>query len=284
LRPLSRLIPVGRGLIVWLRRRRMAHFWPITWLRCRRTVRFRLAVWLRRPVGASGIVHWMDGRRNGRWLSRGTIHWRVIRRSCRFGRYDGAVTKRSRLRSSRDCWLAMVYGSPLLRIRAGSLRMLSLNRYRRNMSLTCRRGFFRPGTRADPTTAAVVADPVHRGAVDNSSVVNVVNYGDVYVVHRTVVEKVSVIPTSTLIAFSVVAVPVTNPAIETDMRTPVAIVEDISVAAPTPIGWSPQETDFRSHYPCTRHPVIIAEIVGVSPVSRCPEIAIAWTKRLVVDR
>src|SRR3984893_5287678 len=315
LRPLSRLTPIGRRLthfrsIVWLRCRRTIRFRPsvrlryrrtirfrpiirlrcrrsirfrpIIRLRCRRKVRFRLVVWLRRPVGASSIVRWTRRRGIGRRLNCGTIHWRVIRRSRRFGRYDGAVVKCSRLRSSSDCRFAMVHGSTLLRIRAGRLRMLSLNRYRRNMFLTCRRCFLRPGARADPTRSAVVADPVHPGAVDHCGVVNVVNHSDVHVVHRTVVEKVSVIPTSTFIAFAVVTVAVTNPAIETDVLTPVAIVEDISVAAPTPIGWSPQETDFRSHHPRTRHPVVI--VVGISPVSGCPEITIAGTKGLLVNR
>src|SRR5271157_5364530 len=167
----------------------------------------------------------------------------------------------------------MVHGSPLLRVRAGRLRMLSLNGYSRNMLLTCRDLFFRPWTRADPTIAAVEADTAHRGAVDHRGVVNVVNFSDVHVVHRTVVEKVSVVPTSTLVAL----------AIETDVRAPVAIVEDISVAAPTPIGWSPEQTGFRSHHPCPRHPVVIVEVIGVSPVPRCPEITIAGTERLLVD-
>src|ERR1700730_7555634 len=234
LRPLSRLTPIGRRLthfrsIVWLRcrrtirfrpsvrlrYRRTIRFRPSVRLRYRRTIRFRLVVWLRRPVGASTIVRWTRRRRIGRWLNCGTIHWRVIRRSRRFGRYDGAVVKCSRLRSSSDCRFAMVHGSTLLRIRAGRLRMLSLNRYRWNMFLTCRRFFLRPGARADPTRSAVIADPVHPGAVDHCGVVNVVNYSDVHVVHRTVVEKVSVIPPSPFIAFAVVTVAVTTPAIET---------------------------------------------------------------------
>src|SRR6202165_6030801 len=225
----------------------------------------------------------MRGRRIGRWLSCGTIGRRVIRRSCRFSRYDGAVPKRSWLRSSRDCRLAMVHRRQLLRIRAGSLHMLSLNRHSGNMLLTRTRHFLRPGTRADPTISAVVADPVHRGAVHYCRVVNVVNYSDVHVVHRTVVEKAPIVPTSTFIAFAVVTVPVTNPAIKTDMRTPVAIVEDVSVAAPAPIGWSPQETDSRSSHPRTRHPVVIAVVFGISPVPRCPEITVAGTKRLLVN-
>src|SRR4029077_12957409 len=186
LRPLSRLAPVGRRLThfrsiawlrrlwtapfrpsVWLRCRRTIRFRTITRLRCRRTIRFRLVIRLRRPGGASGIVHWTRGGGISRGRSCGTIGWRVIRRSRRFGRCDGAVVKCSRLRSSRNSGLALFTGSPLLRFRAASLRMLSLNRYRWNMLLTRRRHFLRPWTRADPTSSAVIADPVHRGAVDH---------------------------------------------------------------------------------------------------------------------
>src|SRR5208337_3091789 len=98
----------------------------------------------------------------------------------------------SRLRSSSDCRFAMIHGSPLLRVRTGRLRMLSLNGYSRNMFLTCGSLIFGPRTRADPASAAVVADPVHRGAVNHRGVVDVVNLGDVHVVHGAVVEEVSV--------------------------------------------------------------------------------------------
>jgi hypothetical protein len=80
-----------------------------------------------------------------------------------------------------------------------------------------------------------------------------VDVGDAHVVYRTVVEKLSVIPTSAFVALAKVTVAVTNPAIETYVRTPIAIIKDESVAAPTPIGWSPEQTDFRS-------PLVITEV------------------------
>src|SRR5579864_2359822 len=161
--------------------------------------------------------------------------------------------------------------------------MLSLNGHRRDVSATCRGLLFRPRTGVNPTIAAVIADAVHRSVVDHRGVVNVVDVGDVHVVHRTVVVKLSVLPTPTFIALAKISVAVIDPAIETYLRTPVAVVEDISVAAPTPIGWSPEQARFRSHHPCPRHPVVIVEIVSVSPVPGCPEIALAGTKRLLVD-
>ena len=149
------------------------------------------------------------------------------------------------------------------------------------MLLMGHRLFLSRWTPVDPTVAAVVTDPVHCGVVDHRGVVNIVNLGDVDVVHRTVVVKLSVLPASAFIAVTKVSVAVTDPAIETYLRTPVAIIEDLSVADPTPIGWSPEQTGFRSHYPCARHPVVI--VVGVGPVPGCPEITIAGTKRLLVD-
>src|ERR1700757_3278632 len=131
--------------------------------------------------------------------------------------------------------------------------MLSLNRSRRNVSLLRRSLLFGCRTRADSTIAAVVTDGVHRG-VTNGCVVDVVNFSDIYVVHGTVVEKVSVIPTPTLITVTEIAKTVTDPAVETDMWTPIAFIKDKPVADPSPIGRSPQETDFRRQHPCARHP------------------------------
>src|SRR5579872_552792 len=152
------------------------------------------------------------------------------------------------------------------------------------MSLTCRSLFFRPRTRIDPTIAAVVADPIHcGGVVDHGCVVNVVNVGDVHVVHRTVVIELSVLPPATLVALSEVSVAVTDSAIEADLLPPVALIENITIATPTPIGWSPEQAGFWGHHPRTGHPVVIVVIVSVSPVPGRPEITITRAKRLRVD-
>src|SRR5712692_3094343 len=297
LRPLSRLIPVGLRTIVWLRSRRTVGvrsirptvrlncrrtigLRPSVRLGCRRTLRFRLTI-LHSPVRASAAILWTRCRRISRGLSRGPIGWRVIGRPYRFGADDFAVVQSSRLGSSRDGRCAMIPRSPLLRVCASCLRMLRLSGDRRNMPLPRRRLFFRPRTRADPAIAPVVADPRYR-PIDHRGVVDVVDDGDVHVVHRSVVEKPVVIPTSALVALAKVSIAVIDSAIESDLRTPVAVIEDKSVAAPTPIGWSPQEADLRRHHPSPRHPVVI--VVGVSPVSGRPKITIPRTKRLLIDR
>ena len=183
-----RLVSVVRLGSGWTVRFRPIWFWavglgPIVRLGCRRTVRFRLVI-RGRPVGTNGVVLWMRCRRIRRWLNSGTIDCGVIRRPCLSGRYNCAVVQRSRLRSSGDWRCAMVHGSSQLWFRAGSLRMLSLNGHRRDMSLMCHSLFSRRWTRADPSIATVVADPVHRGVVDHRGVVNIVNVGDVHVVHQ----------------------------------------------------------------------------------------------------
>src|SRR5208282_6064763 len=144
-----------------------------------------------------------------------------------------------------------------------------------------RRLFIRCRTRVDSTVATVIADVVL--VVPHGGFVNIVNDGDVHVVHGTVIEKVSAVPTAAFKACTEIAEAVIDPAIEAYVRTPVAVIENKSIAAPTPIGWSPQETDFRRHHPCARHPVVIADVVIVSPVARCPEITVPRTKRLLID-
>src|SRR6202795_3202015 len=91
-------------------------------------------------------------------------------------------------------------------------------------------------------------------------------------------------PPSSFVTFTEVAETIANPAIEADHRTPIPFIENKPFAAPTPIGGSPEETDFRSQHPCARHPIIIVEVVPVGPVARGPYISFARTKGLLIDR
>src|ERR1700674_1508061 len=162
--------------------------------------------------------------------------------------------------------------------------MLSLNSYRRDMPLMRRSLLLRRRTRVDPAIAPVVADVVIVGIVDDGRVVHVVNDSLVHVVHGAVVEKLPVIPTSAFVAFSKVTEAITDPAVETNLWTPVALIKNKTLAAPTPIPRSPQESDFRRHHPGARHPVIIVEVVALGPVAGCPHVTVFRTKRLLIDR
>src|SRR5208337_5302395 len=210
------------------------------------------------------------------------IGWGI--RSARlFGWYSGTVIKISGPRCRCHARLAHIRRRTLLRVGPGRLRMLNLSRYRRDMSITPRSLFLRGRAHIDSTVAAVVADMV-LVVVSHVGVVNIVDVRNVHVAHGPVVEKVSVIPTPAFKTRTEIAEAVIDPAVEAYLGTPIAVIENKSVAAPTPIGWSPQETDFRRHYPCARHPVVIADVVVIGPVARCPEITVPRTKRLLIDR
>src|SRR5580700_6402408 len=119
--------------------------------------------------------------------------------------------------------------------------MLSLNRCGREMSFMFRRFFFRRRACVDPTFAAIVANPVHGGVVDHGGVVNVVDVRDTHVVHGAVVEKLSVVPSSAFIPMAEVAESVNDSAIEADVWTPKALMENKYAATPTPPGRGPEE-------------------------------------------
>src|SRR5271169_209702 len=208
--------------------------------------------------------------------------WRSVRSPSLSRRHNVAV-EFSRPRGRRDRRLAHVHRSAHLRVTARRLYMLCLRRNRSDVPLTRRRLFFRPWTHVDATIAPVEADMVHR-LVDYSRVVNVVNHLDVHVEHGTVVEKVSAVPTPAFKSQTKIAKAVIDPAVETDVRTPVAVIENKPVAAPTPIPRRPQKTNFRRHHPGSRHPVIIVDVVVVGPVAGCPKITIARTDRLFINR
>ena len=153
----------------------------------------------------------MDGRAGCRGVS-STIG-RSIRPSCGFGRCRATVIKISGPRCRGDARLAHVRRRALLRVGSGRLRMLSLSRYRRDMSVPRRRLFLSCWASVDSTVAAVIADVV-LVVVPRGAVVNIVNIVDVHVAHRTVIKKVSAVPTPAFKAHTEIAEAVIDPAVE----------------------------------------------------------------------
>src|SRR5208337_1464979 len=137
-------------------------------------------------------------------------------------------------------------------------------------------------TSANSTLAAVIADMVHRGFVDYGFVVNIVNVRDVHVVHRGVVVEGPVIPISAFIADTTVAEAVVDATVEADMRPPVAFIPREGTAAPAPITGSPEEANFGSHHPRTRHPEVA--LITISPVAGRPQITVRGDHGLLVHR
>src|SRR5580658_2452036 len=200
-----------------------------------------------------------------------------------FGCHDSVIFKCSWLGSGGDRWLAVIRRRPQLRIRASSRHMLSLSRYRRDMPLVCGGLFLSGGTRVDASVAAVITDACDRGVLDDPRVVNVVDHRNIHVVYGRVVEKVPVVPATAFVPVTNVTEAVVDPAIKANGRTPITFVKDEGSATPTPIGGRPKEADLRGLYPGAGHPVVIANVIIVSPVSRSPDIAVARAKRLLID-
>src|SRR5277367_2744202 len=205
---------------------------------------------------------------------------RFIFSACFSGRYGVSIefSWSGRRRYGR---LAVIRGGPQLRIGAGSFFMLSLSRYRRNVSLPLDRLLLRSCARVDPAIASVVTYAVHRGVVDYRGVVNVVNVRHIDVVNGAVIEKVPVIPSSAFIAVAEVTEAVVNSAVEANVRTPKAHVKNKCRATPSPPARRPEESRLRGQHPCTWHPVVAVR--AVSPIARRPEIAFGGARGLLVD-
>ena len=80
----------------------------------------------------------------------------------------------------------MIDSGELLTVPRSLLLMLQLRGHRWNALLTQRCLLGRRGTASD-AARAVIADAIDGGVVDDGAVVNIVNVGDVDVVHGTVV-------------------------------------------------------------------------------------------------
>src|ERR1017187_1763811 len=199
---------------------------------------------------------------------RGLILGCLVRRSRLPGGNHSMSAKLRGLRSCSDCRPPVVHGRQECMVGAGSVHMLGLQFHWRPVLLVCRCLFCLGRAGANSTRAAVIADMVHGGVIDHGLVVNIVNVRGVHVIHRAVVAEGSVIPISAFIADTTIAEAVVDAAVEADMRAPIAFIPGVGVAAPTPIPGSPEEANFGSHDPGTRHPEVA--IITIAPVAGCP--------------
>jgi hypothetical protein len=117
--------------------------------------------------------------------------------------------------------------------------------------------------------------------VDHCFCVDIVNVRDTDVVHGAVVEEGSIIPIAALVALATVTEAIVDAAIETDLRSPVAVVKRVSAIIPAPVAGGPKQASFGRFYPRARHPVIA--FVAVGPIARRPDVALSRNNRLRVD-
>ena len=135
------------------------------------------------------------------------------------------------------------------------------------------------------STRTVKAGTVDRCiVVDHRLVIHIVNLGHIHVIHRSVVVEIVSPPISALITFSPISIPIIYPAIETDAGSPVTVIPLVYSVVPSPIARRPQVAGCGRKHPRAGHPVIILIIVAISPVTGRPDIIIAGTNWLHVNR
>jgi hypothetical protein len=160
--------------------------------------------------------------------------------------------------------------------------MLNLDGCRGHMLLLCRCPFLSRRLGSRSSGATVVAHIVHGGVIHDRLVVNIGDVRRADVVDGLVVIQLSVIPVSTLIANTRVAVAVCDAAVETYLGTPVSGVPNVDAVVPAPIAGCPQQTSGGNFNPCARHPEVAVRTV--SPISGRPDIACAGAGGLLIHR
>jgi hypothetical protein len=199
-----------------------------------------------------------------------------------FGPDHPVPGKIARLGCGRNGRPAMVYGCEQRVISTGRVHVLRLRGGRRNVLLACHGLFLRGRSRGSPARAAVEADISYSRVVDDGFVVDV---GDVHateIVHGRVVSEDAVAPVAALVAGAHIAETVIDAAVESDMRPPIATVEDVHALTPAPIARGPEQTDGRRLHPGSRHPVIA--LGTISPKAGRPDVAGVGNFRLIVER
>src|SRR5271154_3732605 len=123
------------------------------------------------------------------------------------------------------------------------------------------------GLRSDTTRTAIEAGPQH-SASHHRPAVHIADMRGADVHYGSVVEEMAAVPVATLKAVATKPKAVIDPAVEADMRSPVAGVPEISTSAPAPVARRPQKPRRRRQHPRAGHPVIARRSPG--PVSRRP--------------
>src|SRR5215469_5465075 len=187
------------------------------------------------------LVRWTIVGMNTRASNiRAAIGRRLIAAS-RFASWDRtAIPELSGPGSGRHRWSAMIHGGAQLSVVASLFHVPCLSGHRCHVPLTSK-PLFLPGREGvDASIAAIVADPIDRCiVVDDRGVVGVMDLGDVYVVHPSVVVKTVTVPAASFVPVAKIAITIVHAAVETHERAPITFMKDISAFAPAPPTWRP---------------------------------------------
>jgi len=103
----------------------------------------------------------------------------------------------------------------------------------------------------------------------------------IYINHRCIVSEVTSLPASSNKSNTPVSVTITYTTVKTYMRSPITRVPPINTSCIFPITWCPQITDHWRTNPFAGNP-IIADFIVIGPITRYPQVAIIWTRRLLI--
>ena len=166
------------------------------------------------------------------------------------------------------------------------LHMLQLRSCRRGVTSTHRFPLHRRRIMADSVRPSVECNVpgVRDGIAANDRLVHVRVADDVsiHAHHRGVVCESTAAPFPADKADAHVAEPVVDSAVIPDAIAPVAIVEPIMPAVPSPPRGSPKRALVWCRHPLAWHPVVA--VIAIGPVSRNPHPALLRTYRLLVYR
>src|SRR5207249_1831403 len=95
-------------------------------------------------------------------------------------------------------------------------------------------------TPVDSAWATVVRHSIHRHIINDCPVVNV-NVGDSDVIDGAVVIEVPAMPITAFVAFAEVTVAIIDPAVESNVRTPISCMPKVRAAIPAPVTGSPEQ-------------------------------------------
>src|SRR5438270_676036 len=232
--------------------------------------------------GASRVVIWW---RIVSPIARSCVSRAAVNRAPLAGGHDPATAKCGWCGCGSNRRLAAIYRRAQLWIGAGFLDMLPLRSGGRQSASMRGRLFLRTRTSVNATVSTVVANASDVALIDYCRVVNVVNDRNIHVVDGAIVEEAIALPSAAFVATAEVSVAVIDTAIKSDhLIRPITFIKNKTTATPSPISRSPQIARLGRQNPCPWNPIVVALIVIPRPKTRRPNVALAGTNRLFVDR
>jgi hypothetical protein len=227
-------------------------------------IRLRLRALLRRWRGEAVCIH--GGKVPCSWYLRRMGRRGFIFGSQRAGRYQ-------------NFRMILIDCGKLGAVRFGLPHVLNLGWKRGYAGFVQDGQFGRRGPYVESASTSHIAHS-HVRDIGDLVVVDIVNNGDVDVVHRAVVSEPILVPISSFVAAAPVTEAVIDAAVVADMLTPISMVPLIATTPERPVRRRPKRANIGSNHPYAGHPVIAGG--SVRPATGRPHVILAGTFGLAV--